>query len=419
MEKINKYFPIMGWAVCLIGAIFYCYEYLLRIEPSVMVSDLMKQLKVAATGFGLITAAYYYTYTPMQLFVGVLLDRYGSRLMIGLGIICCTLGSFLFTISSAIYVAAFARSIIGFGSAFAFVGVLKLAAEWLPKHHFALFAGFATSLGMIGGMFGDIFLVHIIDEAGYKSVLHYGTVIGVLLLPIILIFVHDTPTSKEIPIRSKSNFKDLFKGLRGMIQNPQMWIIGIIANTLFLSLTAFAELWGIKFLQSVYSFTDKEASLACSMIFFGWLVGSPFSGWLSDHISSRKKPIIFGGILSALVILIVIFKPFELSYIFLCVLLFLFGLFSSAQVICFAISRESNPHNMAATALAFTNFLTMIGGLLFQPLIGMLLDLNWKGEIIDGLRVYSPMTFQVVFLIIPISIIIGTLLGLKLKETIK
>lgn len=418
-KNIKKSYSLIGWVICLIGAIFYCYEYLLRIEPSVMVSDLMRQFSVAATGFGFITAAYYYAYTPMQLFVGVLIDRYGTRLMIGAGIIACTIGSFLFSISSSVYLAAFSRLLIGFGSAFAFVGVLKLGAEWLPHHRFAFFAGLTTSLGMAGGMFGDIFLVHLNDIVGHVSVLHFGTIAGAVLIPIIFLFVHDTPTSKKIPVRETSNFKDLLLGLKRMVKSPQMWINGIIANTLYLSLSAFAELWGIKFLQAVYNYSAKEASVACSMVFFGWLIGSPLCGWFSDILQSRKKPMIYGGILSAITILIITMKPFEMSFIVVCALLLLFGFFSSSEVICFAISRESNPHNLAATSIAFTNFLVMIGGLLFQPFIGILLDALWTGDTVNGVRTYSTLAYQTVFMILPLSIIIGTVLGTRLKETMK
>jgi MFS family permease len=419
MSEKGKKISLIAWVICMIGAIFYCYEYLLRIEPSVMVTDLMRQFGVAATGFGFIIATYYYAYTPMQLFVGILIDRYGTRLMIGLGIICCTIGSFLFSLSISVYLAAFSRMLIGFGSAFAFVGVLKLGAEWLPKQQFAFFVGLTTSLGMVGGMFGDIFLVHLKEGIGHQSVLHLGTLAGVILIPIIFIFVHDTPTSQKIPVRSTSNFKELFSGLKKMIQSPQMWIVGVIGNTLYLSLSAFAELWGIKFLQSVYHFSAKEASVVCSMVFLGWLVGAPMSGWISDLVGSRKKPLITGGLISALMIFIVVLKPFAISYVWLSIILFLFGLLSSAQVVCFAISRESNPHNQAATALAFTNFLVMVGGLMFQPFIGILLDLFWTGEMAEGVRVYSAMAYQIVFMIIPLTMVIGSLLGFKLKETIK
>lgn len=86
---------IGGWFICILGTLFYCYEYLLRIEPSVMITPLMQQFNITASSFGLVTALYYYAYTPMQLAVGILIDRYGTRLMIAMAAAACALGSFL------------------------------------------------------------------------------------------------------------------------------------------------------------------------------------------------------------------------------------------------------------------------------------------------------------------------------------
>jgi len=410
---------LIGWIICLIGALFYCYEYLLRMEPSVMVNELMRQFSVAATGFGMISVFYYYAYTPMQLGVGVLIDRYGSKLMIGLGAVACTLGSFLFGISESVFLASSARFLMGLGSSFAFVGVLKLGAEWLPKHHFAFFVGLTTTLGMVGGMFGDIALTSLIHKIGWRNTQHLGTWAGVLLIPIIFLFVHDNPQSRLSSVKSSTSFANTFLGLKQMVRNKQMWYCGIIANGLYLSLAAFAELWGIKFLETVYSITPSKASIACSMIFLGWLIGGPISGWLSDHIKSRKSPLIVGSFLSFFIVLIIILKPFAFPFEMLLFLLFLYGFLSSAQVICFAISREINPHNVAATSLAFVNFLVMLGGLILQPLIGVLLDSVWSGTTIDNVRIYSEKNFQTVFMIIPACIIIAIFLSFKIKDTLK
>ena len=164
MSKNKKHSYLVGWFICTIGAIFYFYEYLLRIEPSVMVEDLMQHFSVVATGFGFIVAAYYYAYTPLQLVVGVLIDRYGSKIMLGVGVIACALGSLLFGTADSVFMAMIARFLIGLGSSFAFVGVLKLGAEWLPKKHFAMFAGFTTAIGMLGGITGDIFLTSLMKK---------------------------------------------------------------------------------------------------------------------------------------------------------------------------------------------------------------------------------------------------------------
>jgi MFS family permease len=403
--------------VCLLGALFYCYEYMLRIEPSVMIPELMRQFQVTAASFGLIAAFYYYAYTPMQLAVGILIDRYGARLVLTLAIIACTLGSFFFSTSGSIYVAGLGRFLIGFGSAFAFVGVLKLAAEWLPKHHFALFAGFATALGMIGAMVGDVELSLLVHKIGWRHTLYIGTVIGAILIPVIWLLVRDTPKWRAEHRGVKTSFEATFAGFWQMLKNPQMWYAGIIGCVFFLSLTAFAELWGISFLHRAYHLHHDEAAFACSLVFAGWLIGAPCNGWLSDKGKTRKRPLIIGGILSLLVFMIIIFKPFHISLHLLYGLLFLFGVFSSVQIICFAISRENNPTHVAATAIAFTNFLVMCGGMIFQPLIGRLLDLGWTGEMQSGIRVYSVAAYQHAFMSILICIIAGIILAFIIRET--
>jgi len=418
MSKLKKTSYIIGWLICIIGAVFYWYEYLLRIVPSVMVNELMGMFNITASGFGMLTALYYYAYTPMQLTAGVLIDRFGTRIMIGIAIISCVLGSFLFGLTSNIFIAGIARFMIGFGSSFAFVGVLALAAEWLPKEHFAIFIGISTSLGMLAGMTGDIVLTSLMHTIGWKNILILATIIGAILIPLIFIFVHDTPNAKH-STRLDLTFRETFSGLKQIIKNPQMWTCGIIANTLFLSLSAFAELWGIKFLQTVYNIEKTQASYASAAVFLGWLVAGPFVGWFSDRIKSRKKPLLIGGIFSAVCITLVILKPFEISFTMLCVLLFLYGCFSSAEIVTFAIAKEINGSQFTATALAFNNFLIMLGGMVFQPLIGVLLDLSWDGKVIDGVRIYSGSDYQMVFLLIPIALVVGILMNFKLKESLQ
>ncbi len=406
----------IGWLVCMLGALFYCYEYLLRIEPSVMVPELMREFNITAANLGLIAAVYYFAYTPMQVVVGILIDRYGARLVLTYAVAACTLGSLLFSTSESIYVVGFGRFLVGFGSAFAFVGVLKLAAEWLPKHHFALFAGFTVSLAMVGAMVGDVELTLLIHKIGWKHALYIGTGMGVVLIPLIWILVRDTPKWKKSH-SGKTSFRETFIGLGQIIKNPQMWFSGIVGCVFYLSLSVFAELWGIPFLRDVYGLSPGIAAFACSMVFAGWLIGAPINGWLSDKHKSRRLPLIVGGSLSAILITIIIFKPINISADLLYILLFLFGIFSSVQIICFAISKENNPTHVAATAVAFTNLLIMSGALVFQPLIGKLLDISWGEQMQNGLRVYSAADYQHALLILPISILVGVFISFTLRET--
>ena len=156
--KTDEIITIIGWLICGLGAIFYSYEYLLRIAPSVMEPALREHFDLSATGFGLLSSIYYFAYVPMQLPVGVLLDRYGPRRLLTFACLICVIGTLLFTGTTVFWIAATGRFLVGFGSAFAFVGVLKLATIWLPENRLAMVSGMTSALGAIGAMLGDNFL---------------------------------------------------------------------------------------------------------------------------------------------------------------------------------------------------------------------------------------------------------------------
>ena len=90
-----------GWFLFGLVALFYCYEYLLRIAPSVMSTELMQYYSLNATAFGNLFAVYYYIYTPMQIPVGLMLDRYGSRFLLTFATLICAIGTFVFSASTS------------------------------------------------------------------------------------------------------------------------------------------------------------------------------------------------------------------------------------------------------------------------------------------------------------------------------
>src|SRR5262245_45732739 len=113
-----------GIFVCFIAAMFYCYEFVLRIVPGALQTELSTALgHISATTFGQISALYYFAYSPMQIPVGMLMDRFGPRKLLTLACICCTLGSWMFTLTTSITLVGVGRFLVGFGSSFAFVGV--------------------------------------------------------------------------------------------------------------------------------------------------------------------------------------------------------------------------------------------------------------------------------------------------------
>ncbi len=132
----NRKHLLFGITVCLVGALFYCYEFLLRILPGTLQSELSIAFgHISATTFGQLAALYYFAYSPMQLPVGMLIDRFGPRRLLSFACLCCMLGSYLFMTFSSLWIAGIGRLLVGFGSSFAFVGSLTLMMHWLPRRY--------------------------------------------------------------------------------------------------------------------------------------------------------------------------------------------------------------------------------------------------------------------------------------------
>lgn len=404
----------IGWVICALGAIFYCYEYLLRIQPTVMVPELMRQFHMSADQFGAVISLFYLAYTPMQAIVGVITDLYGPRYILTFAVVVCTIGSFLFGVADNLYMASIGRFMIGFGSSFAFVSALKLASIWLPLNRFAMFAGLVTALGMVGGMVGVIGLTSLVATLGWKETIYAGTVAGAILTPIIWLVIKDR--DQKTTRSAKIAYQETFKGIKAILTNGQAWIAGLIGFILYMSLSVFAELWGIPFLKAVYHLNPNQAAVAVSMVFIGWLVGAPLTGWISDRLRRRRLPLMLGCILSAMAITLVIYFP-TMPVRSMEFLLLLFGVFSSIEVVTFAVGRETSPEYMAGAAVSFVNFLVSLGGLAFQPIVGRILDFYWTGQMSDGVRVYATANFQKALLVIPVSLVIGVICTLILKES--
>ncbi len=403
--------------ICLVGALFYSYEYLLRILPSVISPELMDHFSIRAGTLGNINAFYYFAYVPMQLPVGLMMDRYGPRILLSLACLLCVFGTYLFASTDSVTVASVARFIVGFGSAFAFVGVLKLATIWLPRNLFAMCAGLAAALGTVGAMTGDLLLTHMSGKIGWVSTVDYAAIAGIFLAVLIWAVVRDKqPTlHRKHSQAGKTASKQLLKELGMILRNRQMWVVGLIGCLIYLPTTVFAEQWGILYMEQARHFTPEHAAFGNTMLFLGFTIFAPIAGLLSDKLRSRRKPLLIGALGATLFSTAIIYMP-NLSQNTVYALMFLLGSMYSAQAIVFAVGREISPSGAAGTAIAVTNMVVMLGGMLFQPLVGDMLDYRQSSALAD-LHMYSSSNYEWALAILPIGILISAILVYFLKES--
>lgn len=410
---------VVAWTVFFAGILYYCFAYLLRVFPSVMMQDLQMHFHVNAAQFGTITAFYYYAYAPMQLPVGMIIDYSGARRAL---LIACTIsiiGVYIFAHADHMWSAEGGRFLIGFGAAFGYVTALKLATLWLPQTFFATATGIATAAGMISAVFTDMYLTRLVQSEGYLNAIYFCLLVGLVLWVLIALVVRDRPTAGYVKETTKSprmTFDQLFAHLRVVAKNPQMWLIGLIGALVYLPASVFLDVWGIPYLKAVYLLTPEEAALAISVMLFGWIGASPITGILSDRLKTRRGIVLITALIAFCISSLIFFVP-GVPKSMLFVLLFGLGAACGSHHLFFTLSKENNEHRMAATSVSFANCLIMVGGMLFQPLVGVLLDLQWSGGFAQGLRVYTPSEYTHALALLPFALLLGGLLSFFLVDT--
>lgn len=410
-----KKHTLHAWLIVITAMLFYAYNYSIRTAPSTILPELMHHFDLTATAAGSLIACYYYSYTSMQIPVGILLDRLSVRFVLLIMSCIAVLGLALFTMTNNVWIACIGRLLVGFGCAFSYIGVTKLASRWLPVNQFATAAGLTTALGMLAGATSDLYLTQQHSLTNYKAIQQPILYIGIGIIVLLFFIIKDnrnTTSSHSAPI----SYQQYLKGFRKIVQNPQMWIISLIACLAYLPSSVFLDLWGLPFLEKTQTLTPHQASSCITFMFAGWIISAPLIGFISDKLQNRRIPLAISSICALIVSIPLIYAP-QLPMQSLSILLFCLGFFAGAQPLVFSLGIENNKREFAATSIAFVNTLTMLGGMLFQPIVGVLLD--WHASQHHGLlkTQYAAVDYHFALSILPISFIITTILALLLRST--
>ncbi|MCP3942154.1 MAG: MFS transporter [Desulfobacteraceae bacterium] len=168
---------------------FYCYEFFVQVAPGVMVDNLMSDFFTDATWIGILSSSFFWTYTIMQIPAGVLIDRYGARLMLTLASLICTIGTWVFSLAPILFIAIAGRILMGIGSAFAFTGVIYIIIRWFDKRHFAVLIGVLQSIGCIGAIGGESLLSFILKYYMWREIMFCMAIIGFAVTLITWLFI--------------------------------------------------------------------------------------------------------------------------------------------------------------------------------------------------------------------------------------
>ncbi len=414
MSKSNKLHYFTAIFIYCLSALFLIYEMALQVSPSIMTNQLMATFKIDARLLGIMVSFYFYSYTFMQIPVGVLYDRLGPRVLISLAAFICGVGSFLFGIANGFYIAALGRGFMGIGSAFAFVGVLVIIQRYFSAYYFALLVGISQLLAAFGAMGGELPLSVLVNRFGWRNVMVFSGFIGGIIALFSALIIRNHPTHKKICNPHSSH---LIGDLKEIFHSSQTYWIALYAFSGWGPIVIFAVLWGVPYLMGKYAISNTHAAFGIAMIWLGLALTSPFIGWFSNYMGKRRPLLIYCsliGVLSSIAIIYLPKIPFWMNLIFL----FMMGCAASGQILSFALVKDNNRHFVFATATGFNNMAVVVGGIFLQPLVGYILHLLWSGKMEGNVPIYSLSSYAMGFLLIPSCFLIGLIISIFfIRET--
>jgi MFS family permease len=389
----------LAWTVWSLGAALYLVGFYHRVAPAVMTRELATTFGLSATALGNLSAFYFFTYVAMQVPTGLIADRWGPRRLLTAGALVAALGTLLFALAPGLVVASAGRLLVGGSVAVAFVGMLKLASHWFAPRQFALVSGMALFTGIVGAVFAGVPLRLAVDRFGWRPVMTASALATLGLAAAIWLVVRDDPEERGhasyFAAGAHHETPTVLGGLREVLRYGNTWLLAFVPGGIAGALLAFAGLWGVPYLTTVYGMTTAEAAGATSTVMVGWALGGPVFGAASDRMG-RRKPLYVGGMVVVTVgwALVLYASP---ARPLLAALLAVVGFASGCMMPGFAFAKESVPPPVAGTVSGVVNTGVMVGPLVLQPSIGWMLDRLWGGAVQDGVRVYEHSAYRAGF----------------------
>jgi len=403
----KRFFGLEPWIIWLVAGLFTLFQFMLQTSTSVMIPDFMRSFHIGAEQVGFLSSSFLYVYVLLQVPGGILIDRFGARLVLIISGVGAGFACLLFAASRDLHMAELARMLMGAFCAPAFAATMYLASNWFPMARFALLVGLTEMIAIVGGIAGEANLAIWVQYFGWRETMVGLGILAFILAILAFVIIRDRPRVGELLVQAEEPFasESVFGRLIAVIKIPQVWVNGLFAACLFAMVTAFAGLWTVPFFQVLFHTSLVNAALASSMIFVGVAVGSPIIGWLANKRARRRNIMFYSTLFSLLLLLIIIYTPWVPMWL-MWVLLFAFGFTSCVYLIPFSIVRDITPATARGTAMGFTNFLCIIlGAPILQPLIGYLLELNKSGRVTGVL--FSVSDYRMALSVLPITLIVA------------
>lgn len=353
----------MSWIAWGIVAVFYAYQYILRVMPNIILPDVMNRFQIDATIFGQMSGVYYIGYSLVHIPIGIFLDRFGPKKILPICILLTVIGLLPILISENWMYPLLGRALIGIGSSAAILGAFKVIRMGFKEEHFSRMLSILVSIGLIGALYGGGPLNYIRETYGYEFLVQSLIIMGITLAVISYVLLPKTAPTPHGTVLSE---------VWEVLSNKKVLITCFCAGLMVGPLEGFADVWGSSFLKSVYSYDSSYAAYLPSMMFMGMCFGSVVLVLIAEKTNSYSGSIIGAGLIMFSFFILLLLKWLNSSTMFFGFILV--GVCSAYQIIAIYKASTYVPERLVGITTTIANMIIMTSGYVFHSVIGAVVE---------------------------------------------
>ncbi|QKW28492.1 MFS transporter [Streptomyces seoulensis] len=363
-------------AVWSIGVAVYFVAVIFRTSLGVAGLDAADRFHVNASALSTFSILQLLVYAGMQIPVGLLVDRLGTKKVLGIGVVLFTAGQLGFAFSPTYGSALASRALLGCGDAMTFISVLRLGTRWFPARRGPLVAQLAGLVGMAGNLVSTLVLARLLHGVGWTWAFGGSAVAGAVVLVLLALFLKDHPEGFEPAPQSHRGAAYVRRQIAASWREPGTRLGMWVHFTTQFPAMVFLLLWGLPFLVEAQGLSRGSAGdLLTLVVLSNMAVGLVYGQIVARHHAARL-PLALGTVAATAVAWAATLAcpggraPMWLLVV-LCVVL---GACGPASMIGFDFARPANPAERQGTASGITNMGGFVASMTTLFAIGVLLD---------------------------------------------
>ncbi|MGW1894513.1 MFS transporter [Streptomyces sp. NPDC002004] len=363
-------------AVWSIGVAVYFVAVIFRTSLGVAGLDAADRFHVNASALSTFSILQLLVYAGMQIPVGLLVDRLGTKKVLTIGVVLFTTGQLGFAFSPSYATALLSRALLGCGDAMTFISVLRLGTRWFPARKGPLVAQLAGLVGMAGNLVSTLVLARLLHGVGWTAAFAGSALAGVVVLALLLLFLEDHPQGHAPEPLPHQGAAYVRRQIAAAWREPGTRLGLWVHFTTQFPAMVFLLLWGLPFLVEAQGLSRTTAGeLLTLVVLSNMAIGLVYGQIVARHHRARS-PLALGTVgATALVWGTTLAYPGAHAPVWLLVVLCtVLGACGPASMIGFDFARPANPPERQGTASGIVNMGGFIASMTTLLAIGVLLD---------------------------------------------